>query len=125
VVTGKHLAALVLCLAALWASRFGPYTCATLPEFANVTGPAGLGPLASGFVVTALLYVPAYDFVAFLTFKLGLDSEFDPIRIYPGEDPPPGTQPISQSAKCLFYLFDLAVVGFILLPAWMKLAYCS
>ncbi|HEX7920988.1 MAG TPA: hypothetical protein VF583_08555 [Bradyrhizobium sp.] len=122
--TGKHLATLAFCLALLWASRFGPYACATLPGFAQEISSSWLSLTASGFLLIAFLYVPAYDFVSWLSYRLGWDKDFDPIAIYP-EIQRPGQQPISQSTKRFLYPLDLAIVGFVLLPLWTKAARCG
>jgi hypothetical protein len=81
---------------------------------------------ASGVLLVGFLFVPVYDLIAFLTYKLGWEKKFDPIDVYAGESPAPGQPPISQKTKLrLFYPLALAVVIFALLPSWTKFAYCG
>jgi hypothetical protein len=124
--TEKRLAALVLCLAVLWGSRFGPYSCAALAGFPVEVASWVKGAVVAGALLTGFLYVPAYDLVSFLTYKLGWEKSFDPIDVYPGDPPDPRQAPISQKLKLrLFYPLDLAAVIFVLLPTWTKVAYCG
>ena len=116
----KQFAALVLCLAVLWASRLAPYSCEQ-PD----TSP-WYGVLVMGGLLTCFLYPLAYDLVSFLTYRLGWEQSFDHLKVYPGDPPAPNAQPISLRAKLLFfYPLDLAIVIFLLLTGWTKIAYCS
>src|SRR3954447_4566247 len=124
--TEKRLAALALCLAVLFGSRYGPYTCAMLAGFPIEAASPTIGAVVTGILLTLLLFVPAYDLAAFLTYKLGWEKSFDPIDIYPGDPPAPRQIPISRKLKLrLFYPLDVAVVIFALLPSWTKMAYCG
>ena len=123
--TEKRLATLGFCLAVLWGSRFGPYTCAGLANFSAEPSSGLVGIIASGVILVSFLFVPAYDLIAFLIYKLGWEKSFDPINVYP--DPPaPAQPPMSLKLKLyLFYPLDLAAVIFFLLPLWTKEAYCG
>jgi hypothetical protein len=124
--TEKRFAALALCLAVLWVGRFGPYTCSAVAGFPIPAAPSVLGAVVTGVLLTIFLFVPAYDLVSFLTYRLGWERSFDPINVYEGEFPVPGQLPISQKTKLRFlYPLDLAVVVFVLLPSWTKFAYCG
>ncbi|MBR0827111.1 hypothetical protein JQ596_16355 [Bradyrhizobium manausense] len=120
--TGKHLAMLAVCLVVLWGSRFGPYTCSTLPGFASETSSSWLVLAMHGLFLMLLLYMPVYDFISLLTYKLGWESSFDPLVVYEGEF---STQPISRKARRFLYVLDIAIVAFALLPLWTKAAYCA
>jgi len=121
----KHFAALVLCLAVLWASRFAPYSCAALGNM-HIEGGSSWPAIAGGaLLLTVFLYLLSYDLVSFLAYRLGWEQSFDHLEIYPG-DSDPGTPPISLTTKLLLvYPLDLAVVSFFLLPFWAKCAYCG
>jgi hypothetical protein len=122
---GKQFAALGLCLAVLWASRFAPNSCEGLHDIHAEWGPSWIAILGSGFLLTVFLYLLVYDLVAFVTYRLGWERRFDHLEVYPG-DPPTSAQPISLKTKLLlFYPLDLAAVIFFLLPFWTKVAYCS
>ena len=122
----KQLAAVMLCLAVLWASRFGPYSCDLLAGFPIGGGSSWQASVAAGGFLIIFLFVPAYDFIAFVTYRLGWDRRFDPIDVFAGEFPRPGQLPISQKIKSrVFYPLDLAIVIFLLLPGWTKVAYCG
>ena len=121
--TGKHLGMLAVCLVVLWASRFGPYTCGTLPGFTGEISPSWLAFVLYGLFLILLLYVPVYDFIALLTYKLGWERTFDPVVVYAGEQS--GQEPIPQKTRRFLYVLNLAIVGFALLPLWTKVAYCS
>jgi hypothetical protein len=113
-------------LAVLWIGRFGPYTCSAVAGFPIPAAPAVLGIVVTGVLLTIFLFVPAYDLVSFLTYKLGWEKSYDPIDVYEGEFRAPGRPPISQQAKLYFlYPLDLAIVVFVLLPSWTKFAYCG
>jgi hypothetical protein len=115
---GKHFAALAFCLAVLWAGRFAPCGQATVSSW--------IGIVAMGGLLTVFLYLIAYDFVSLLTYRLGWEQCFDHLKVYPGDTPVPNARPISLKAKLFFfYPLDLAIVSFLLLPGWTKLAYCS
>ena len=117
----KQLAALVLCLAVLWASRFLPYSCDAVEA-----GPPWQAIVAAGLLLTVFLYMLTYDLVSFLTYRLGWEQSFDHLEVYPGDRPMPNARPISLKTKLLlFYSLDLAIVIFFLLPLWTKCAYCS
>jgi hypothetical protein len=118
----KHLATMIVCLAVLWACRLVPHSCETPSPTADGASP-WLALVASGAILTAFLYVPVYDLIALLTYKSGLEQDFDPIKVYPG-DHNPGDPPLSQRAKILLYVIDLAVISFLLLPMWIRLAFC-
>ncbi|MBR1178973.1 hypothetical protein JQ617_33755 [Bradyrhizobium sp. KB893862 SZCCT0404] len=120
--TGKHLAMLAVCLVVLWASRFGPYSCGTLPGFAGETSSSWLAIAVNGLFLILLLYLPVYDFVSLLTYKLGWETKFNPLVVYEGEH---STTPVSTTARRVLYVVDIAVVGFFLLPLWTKAAYCG
>ncbi|MCA1415711.1 hypothetical protein I6F30_31980 [Bradyrhizobium sp. NBAIM20] len=120
--TGKHLAMLAVCLVVLWASRFGPYTCGSLPAFTGETGTSWLAIAANGLFLVLLLYLPAYDFISLLTYKLGWEPRFDPLVVYEGEF---STNPVSTKTRRILYAVDIAAVGFFLLPLWTKAAYCG
>ncbi|WP_375305701.1 hypothetical protein WI560_27385 [Bradyrhizobium sp. A11] len=122
--TGKHLALLAVCLVVLWASRFGPYTCDTLPGFTGETGSSWLAIAANGLFLILLMYLPVYDFVSLMTYMLGWEPKFDPLVVYEGEHSPQ-LIPVSTKARPVLYVVDLAVVGFFLLPLWTKAAYCG
>jgi hypothetical protein len=121
----KHFAALTLCLAVLWASRFAPYSCEALRGM-HVEGGSSWPAIAGGaLLLTVFLYLLTYDLVSFLTYRLGWEESFDHLEVYPG-DSDPGAQPISLTTKLLLvYPLDLAVVSFLLLPFWTKCAYCG
>ena len=117
----KHFAALAVCLVVLWASRFAPYSC----EAARETVPL-LKIVGAGVLLTAFMYMLAYDAVALLTFWLGWEGSFDHLRVYPGDPPAPNAQPVSLKTKLLvFYPLELTAVVFFLLPLWMEVAYCG
>ena len=119
----KHFAALALCLAVLWAGRFAP--CEILRDFHVESASSWLAIIGSGVLLTAFMYLLAYDMVSFLTYRLGWEGIFDHLEVY-GEDAPPDAQPISLTTKLLvLYPLDLAIVIFFLLPLWTKCAYCS
>ncbi|MDA9501606.1 MULTISPECIES: hypothetical protein [unclassified Bradyrhizobium] len=120
--TGKHLAMLAVCLVVLWASRFGPYTCGSLPAFTGETGSSWLAIAANGLFLVLLLYLPVYDFISLLTYKLGWEPKFDPLVVYEGEF---STNPVSTKTRRVLYAVDIAVVGFFLVPLWTKAAYCG
>jgi hypothetical protein len=121
----KQLAALVLCLAALWASRFAPYSC-DAPGAVPEAGPSWLAIVAAGVLLTVFLFMLAYDPVSFLTYRLGWERSFDHLEVYPGDPPVPSARPISLKTKLLlFYPLDLVIVIFFLLPLWTKSAYCG
>ena len=119
----KHFAALVLCLAVLWASRFAPpYSCAALRDMHVEGGSSWVAIAGCGLLLTVFLYLLVYDGVSYLTYRLGWEQSFDHLDIYPEDGP----QPISLTTKLLLvYPLDLAVVTFLLLPFWTKCAYCS
>jgi hypothetical protein len=122
----KQFATLALCLAVLCGSRFGPYTCAALAGFRIEVASSAVGAIVTGILLTIFLFVPAYDLVSFLTYKLGLEKSFDPINVYASEFPAQGQAAVSQKIKLRFlYPLDLAVVIFVLLPSWTKFAYCG
>ena len=117
----KQLAALVLCLAVLWASRLLPYSCDAVEA-----GPSWQAFVAAGGLLTICLYPLAYDLVSFLTYRLGWERSFDHLEVYPGDPPAPNAHPVSLKAKLLFlYPLDLVIVIFLLLPLWTKCAYCG
>jgi len=117
----KHFAALVLCLMALWASRFALYSCEAPGEAASWLTIVGAGGLLTGF-----MYPLAYDVVSFLTYRLGWEGSFDHLEVYPGDPPAPNARPVSLKTKMLlFYPLDLAAIIFFLLPLWTKAAYCG
>ncbi|WP_407116918.1 hypothetical protein [Bradyrhizobium sp. LMG 9283] len=120
--TGKHLAMLAVCLGVLWASRFGPYTCGTLPGFTSATNSSWLAIATNGLFLILLLYLPVYDFISLLTYKLGWETKFNPLVVYEGEH---STKPVSTKARRVLYLVDVAVVSFFLLPLWTKATYCG
>lgn len=122
--TGKHLAMLAVCLVMLWASRFGPYTCGSLSAFTAVTGSSWLAIAASGLLLILLLYLPVYDFISLLAYKLGWEPKFDPLEVYEGEHST-NPNPVSAKTRRVLYLVDIAGVGFFLLPLWTKAAYCG
>lgn len=124
--TRKGLATLAICVAVLWASRFGPYTCGRLPGFVAETAGSLTSILVSAVLLTTFLFLPVYDLISFMTYRFGWEKSFNPLTVYPGEFPAPGQSPLSQKIKLwLFYPLDIAVVIFFLLPAWMKVAYCG
>ena len=117
----KHFAALVVCLVALWASRFALYSCEAPREAASWLMNVGAGGLLTGF-----MYPLAYDIVSFLTYRLGWEGSFDHLEVYPGDPPAPNARPVSLKTKLLlFYPLDLAAIIFVLLPLWAKAAYCG
>lgn len=120
--TGKHLAMLAVCAVVLWGSRFGPYTCGMLPGFASDTSSSWLTVIAFGLFLILLLYLPVYDFISLLTYKLSRETEFDPLVVYEGEQ---SAQPISRKVRRLLYVLDIAIVALVLLPLWTKVAYCG
>ncbi|WP_234683670.1 hypothetical protein [Bradyrhizobium monzae] len=120
--TGKHLAMLAVCLVVLWGSRFGPYTCGALPGFASEINSSWLAIVLYGLFLILLLYLPVYDFISLLTYKFGWETDFDPLVVYEGEQ---SMQPISRKARHLFYVLDIAIVVFALLPLWTRVAYCG
>ncbi|MFK4727978.1 hypothetical protein [Bradyrhizobium niftali] len=120
--TGKHLAMLAVCLVVLWASRFGPYTCGRLPAFTGEAGSSWLAIAVNGIFLILLLYLPVYDFMSLLTYKLGWETKFDPLVVYEGEH---SVQPVSPKARRVLYVVDVAMVSFFLLPLWTKAAYCG
>lgn len=120
--TGKHLAMLAVCLVVLWASRLGPYTCGALPGFTSATNSSWLAIAANGLFLILLLYLPVYDFISLLTYKLGWETKFNPLVVYEGEH---STKPVSTKARRVLYLVDVAVVSFFLLPLWTKATYCG
>ncbi|WP_028134474.1 hypothetical protein [Bradyrhizobium japonicum] len=122
--TGKHLAMLAVCLGVLWASRFGPYTCGSLPAFTGEAGSSWIAIAANGLFLILLLYLPVYDFISLLTYKLGWETKFDPLVVYEGEHSA-NPNPVSAKARRVLYVVDLAVAGFLLLPLWTKAAYCG
>jgi hypothetical protein len=121
----KHFAALVLCLAVLWTSRFAPYSCEALRDMHVEAGSSWLTIAGAGVLLTGFMYLLAYDAVSFLTYRLGWETSFDHLEVYP-ENAPPNAQPASLKTKLLLlYPFDLAIVTFFLLPLWTKCAYCG
>jgi hypothetical protein len=121
----KQFAALVLCLVVLWASRFAPYSCETLGDH-RIEAASWLAIAAAGGLLTICMYPLAYDVVSFLRYRLGWEASFDHLEIYPGDPPAPNARPISLKTKLLLvYPLDLAVVIFLLLPSWTKVAYCG
>ena len=120
--TGKHLAMLAVCLVVLWASRFGPYACGTLPGFTSETSSSWLAIAVNGLFLILLLYLPVYDFISLLTYKLVWETKFNPLVVYEGEH---STTPVSAKARRVLYVVDIAVVGSFLLPLWTKAAYCG
>jgi hypothetical protein len=65
----KQFATLALCLAVLWGSRFGPYSCGTLAGFSIGATSSWQAIVVTGVLLTIFLFVPAYDFISFLTYK--------------------------------------------------------
>ena len=122
--TGKHLAMLAVCLVVLWASRFGPYTCGSLPAFTGETGSSWLAIAANGLFLILLIYLPVYDFISLLTYKLGWETKFNPLEVYEGEESN-SPNPVSSKARRVLYVVDMAAVGFFFLPLWTKAAYCG
>ena len=121
----KHFATLVLCLVVLGASRFAPYSCEALRDFHVEAASHWFAITGAGMLLIAFLYLPAYDVVAFLTYRLGWEASFDHLDVYP-EDAPATAPPISLTTKLLLlYPLDVAAVSFFLLPLWTKCAYCS
>ena len=118
---GKHLAMLAVCVGVLWGSRFGPYACDTLPGFASETSSTWLAMAVNGLFLTLLLYLPVYDFISLLTYKLGWEANFNPLVVYEGEQ---STNPVSPKARRALYLIDIVLVG-LLLALWTKAAYCG
>jgi hypothetical protein len=117
----KQFGALVVCLVALWASRFALYSCETPGEAASWLTIVGAGGL-----LTAFMYPLAYDVVSFLTYRLGWEGSFDHLEVYPGDPPAPNARPMSLKIKLLlFYPLDLATIIFFLLPLWRQAAYCG
>jgi hypothetical protein len=92
----KQFAALVLCLVVLWASRFGPHSCEARAAFPVGAGPSWQTLIAAGGLLLITLFVPAYDFIAFMTYRLGLDRSFDHLEIYPGDPPPPNAANVPE-----------------------------
>jgi hypothetical protein len=122
---GKAFAALVVCLAVLWASRFAPYTCEGLRNMHVDNGSSWPAIAGGGLLLTVFLYLIVYDIVAFLTYRLGWEQSFDHLELYPA-DADNSAPPISLTTKLfLLYPLDLALVAFFLLPFWTKCAYCS
>ena len=121
----KYFAALALSLVVLWAARFAPYSCDRLGEIrweGGTTWPALVG---SGFLLTVFLFLLFYDVVSYLTYRLGLEQSFEHLEMYPG-DSDAGAPPISLTAKLfVYYPVIAAAVIFLLLPFWIKCAYCS
>jgi hypothetical protein len=120
--TGKHLAMLAVCAVVLWISRFGPYVCSELPGFTSETSSSWLAIALNGLFLILMLYLPGYDFISLVTYKLGWEAKFDPLVVYEGED---SVQPISPKARRVLYVVDMVVFGFFLLPLWTKAAYCG
>jgi hypothetical protein len=117
----KHFGALVVCLVALWASRYALYSCEAPREAASWLTIVGAGGLLTGF-----MYPLAYDVVSFLTYRLGWEGSFDHLEVYPGDPPAPNARPVSLKTKLLlFYPLDLAAIIFVLLPLWAKAACCG
>ena len=117
----KHFAALAVCLVVLCASSFAPYSCEAPREAAAWVKIAGGALLLTGF-----MYPLAYDVVSFLTYRLGWEGSFDHLQVRPVDPPAPNARPVSLKTKLLlFYPLDLAATIFVLLPLWMKTAYCS
>lgn len=119
---GKHLAMFAVCAVVLWASRFGPYVCGALPGFTGETSSSWLTTAVNGLFLILLLYLPAYDFISLLTYKLGWETKFNPLMVYEGEH---STKPVSEKARRILYVVDVAMVGLFLLPLWTKAAYCG
>ncbi|KGT80783.1 hypothetical protein MA20_04990 [Bradyrhizobium japonicum] len=119
---GKHLAMLTVCAAVLWTSRFGPYACSTLPAFTSETTSSWIAITVNGLFLILLLYLPVYDLISLLTYKLGWETKFDPLVVYEGEH---STQPVSPKIRRVLYVVDLAIVGIFMLPLWTKAAYCG
>ncbi|MEH2495320.1 hypothetical protein V1294_001799 [Bradyrhizobium sp. AZCC 1678] len=122
----KHFAALALCLAVLWASRFAPYSCEGLRNMHVEAASSWLAIVGAGVLLTGFMYLLAYDAVSFLTYRLGWKGSFDHLEVYPGDPPAPNARSMSLKTKLLlFYPLDLAAVIFFLLPWWTKVAYCG
>lgn len=119
--TGKHLAMLAVCVGVLWGSRFGPYACDSLPGFASETSSTWLAIVVNGLFLILLLYLPVYDFISLLTYKLGWETHFNPLVVYEGEH---STRPVSPMVRGALYLIDIVMVG-LLLALWTKVAYCG
>ncbi|MCW2222048.1 hypothetical protein M2232_005580 [Bradyrhizobium japonicum] len=119
---GKHLAMLTVCAAVLWTSRFGPHACSTLPAFTSETTSSWIAITVNGLFLILLLYLPVYDLISLLTYKLGWETKFDPLVVYEGEH---STQPVSPKIRRVLYVVDLAIVGIFMLPLWTKAAYCG
>ena len=117
----KHFAALAVCLVVLWASRFAPHSCEGPREAVT-----WLTIIGAGVLLTAFMYMLAYDAVALLTCWLGWEGSFDHLKVYPGDPPAPNAQPVPLKTKLLlFYPLELSAVVFFLLPFWMEAAYCG
>ena len=120
---GKQFAALGVCLAVLWASRFAPYSCESLRD-THIEG-GSTWPAVAGFLLSVFLFLIVYDLLAYLTYRLGWEESFDHLKMYPA-DSAEDAAPLSLKTKLfLLYPLILAAVVFLLLPFWTKVAYCS
>src|SRR6185295_12998169 len=99
----------------------GVQTCALPISFPGGGDPSWQAPVVAGGLIIMFLFLPAYDFVAYLTYRFGLDRSFDHLEIYPGDPPAPNTPPVSLKTKLLLlYPLELAAVILVLLPLWTK-----
>jgi hypothetical protein len=121
----KIVAAVVVSLAlmAAWVA-FRPLSCSTLSAWIPTLDYDTWAAWALPGMVLVFLYYPAYDLLAFSSYRLGYEASFEDSRLYP-DDSDDNTPPLTIGQKIfLVYPIALVVAGGIM-AAWSRMVQCG